>query len=95
MRLRYTATARTEIADILTTIASENPEAAERVASAIKSAAARLLRFPLIGRRTDMTDVRVKLARPYHHLIFYSVERETVVIRNVRHPAQRRPKADR
>jgi plasmid stabilization system protein ParE len=33
----------------------------------------------------------MRIARPYHYLIFYQIVDETVIVRNVRHPARRRP----
>jgi hypothetical protein len=32
----------------------------------------------------------MKIVRPFRHLIFYSIDDQGVVIRNVRHPARRR-----
>ena len=91
MRTRYTATARAEANEIFAHIARDNPVAAAAVAVAIKDAIARLAIFPRIGTATNDPKVFIKIARPYHYLIFFSVERETVVVRRVRHPARQRP----
>ncbi len=50
MKVRYTATARDEIADIISYIGRDNPRAAARVASAIEIAITLLSRHPRIGR---------------------------------------------
>ena len=95
MRIRYTATARAEADEIFNCIERDNPVAAAAVAAAIKDAIARLGIFPRVGAATNDPNVFVKLARPYHYLIFYSLERDTVIIRRVRHPARQRPPSGR
>ena len=91
MRVRYTATARGEVDAISARIAADNPAAAVAVANAIKAAADRLRSFPRIGSQTNAAGVSMRIARPYHYLIFYAVVDQTIFIRNVRHPARRRP----
>ena len=91
MRLRYTATARNEVEAILDRIINNNPSAAASVAAAIKTAAFRLRSFPLIGTETNRNGIYMEIACPYHYLIFYEINGQTVVIRNVRHRARRRP----
>jgi plasmid stabilization system protein ParE len=88
MNIHYTDTARTEEIDILTRIATDNPTAATMVALAMRMAVDRLRHFPHIGGWTDDNDVLVTISRPYNYLIFYCIEQDTVVIRNVRHPAR-------
>jgi plasmid stabilization system protein ParE len=80
MRIRYTETARAEATEIFEHIARDNPAAAATVAAAINGAIARLAVFPRIGAATNDPSVFIKIARPYHHLIFYSSERDTVMI---------------
>ena len=91
MRIRYTETARAEATEIFKNIARDYPDAAATVAAAINGAIARLAVFPRIGAATNDPSVFIKIARPYHYLIFYSIERDTVMIRRVRHPARQRP----
>ena len=88
MRLLYTDVARREASDILAHIAQHNATAAEAVAHAIESTIARLFAFPLLGSQTDMAGVRMIVARPHPYLIFYSIEDDELVIRNIRHPAR-------
>ena len=91
MRIRYTATARSEADEIFKHIARDNPVAAAAVAAAIKDAIERLAAFPRIGAATSDPAVFIKIARRYHYLIFYTIERDTIIIRRVRHPARQRP----
>jgi plasmid stabilization system protein ParE len=91
MRIRYTATARAEADEIFKHIARDNQTAATAVAAAIKNGIARLAAFPRIGAATTDPNVFTKIALPYHYLIFFSIDRDTVIIRRVRHPARRRP----
>ena len=91
MRVRYTATALRDIDEILARIAGDNPSAAAAVAIAIRTSVARLAAFPRIGAETDIPGIFVKLVRTYRYLIFYRIDGHTVVVRNVRHPARRRP----
>jgi len=91
MKLRFTSTARADIAAILSRIAEGNPTAASSVAATIKATVARLRSFPFIGAETDDRGVYMRIARPYHYLIFYQIVDETVIVRNVGHPARRRP----
>jgi plasmid stabilization system protein ParE len=58
------------------------------VVAAIKDDIATLTLFPRIGSATDDPAVLIKIARPYHYLIFYSIAGNAVLIRRVRHPAR-------
>ena len=91
MRGRYTASARTDIDNILTRIGKDNPAAKTAVGAAIKVAITRLCSFPYLGAVTDQSGIYMKIARPYHYQIFYRIASDTLVIRSVRHPARRRP----
>jgi plasmid stabilization system protein ParE len=91
MTVRYTATAHAETDDILARIAKDNPDAAVAVGAAIRAAVAQLSSFPRMGTETDEPGIYLRIARPYRYLIFYRVEHEKIVIRNIRHPARRRP----
>jgi plasmid stabilization system protein ParE len=91
MNIQYTATVRAEIDGILAYIAGDNPPAATAVSAAIDTAISRLRTFPRMGTSTDVEDVYMKIARPYRYLIFYSVIENTIIVRNVRHPARQHP----
>jgi len=95
MRGRYTATARIEVEEILAHIAGDNVSAATAVGAAIKLAVAQLQAFPRLGTITDEAGIFLKIARPYRYLIFYSATGDTIIVRNVRHPARQYPRVDR
>lgn len=91
MTVRFTDTATSDLDEIFARVGVDNPVAAAGIALAIKGAVARLQLFPRIGAETDQPGIYIKIVRPYRYLIFYWIDRNTVVIRNVRHPARQRP----
>lgn len=91
MRVRFTATASNEIALILTDLGQKNLSAADRVASRIRDLVERLREFPLSGAPTDNPDVRVAVLIPFPYLVFYMVQGDYLIVRNVRHAARKRP----
>jgi plasmid stabilization system protein ParE len=88
MKTRLTSTARAEIDDILSHIADDNPAAAHDVSVALYETIARLGQFPRLAAETDVPGVYMFPALPYRYLVFCSTEKETVIIRNVRHSAR-------
>lgn len=90
MRRRYTETANHESEQLFASIAADNPAAAAKIAATIEATIARLSSFPRLGAETDVDAVRVIVARPYAYLIYYTVENDVLLIRNIRHPARRR-----
>jgi plasmid stabilization system protein ParE len=92
MKVRFTETANDENEELLATIAADNPPAADSVATAIEATIARLSAFPHLGSQTDVSGVSLMVARPYAVLIFYAVENDLLVIRNIRHPSRQRPR---
>jgi plasmid stabilization system protein ParE len=95
MKVRYTDTANDENDQLLSGIAAGNLAAAADVAATIEAAVARLSSFPRLGAKTDVAGVRLIVARPYPHLIFYAIENDVLIVRNIRHPARRRPPNER
>jgi len=95
MRVRFTDTANDETYQLLAHIAADNPSAAAAVAGIIEATVARLSGFPRLGAATDVPGVRIIVARPHPYLVFYAIERDVLIVRNVRHPARRRPPDDR
>ncbi|HTV26812.1 MAG TPA: type II toxin-antitoxin system RelE/ParE family toxin [Xanthobacteraceae bacterium] len=92
MKVRYTESANDENDQLLAGIAAGNPTAAADVAAAIEATVARLGSFPRLGVETDLPGVRLTVARPYTYLIFYAIERDVLVVRNIRHPSRPRPR---
>jgi toxin ParE1/3/4 len=90
MRIRYTATAFAELGHILSYIANDNPLAAEEVATVIRATIARLAEYPRMAIETDFLGARVSPVLPYRYLVFYNIDEECVIIRNIRHAARAR-----
>jgi toxin ParE1/3/4 len=92
MKVRFTETANDENDQLLVSIATDNPTAAANIAASIEATIARLGAFPRLGAETDFAGVRVVVARPYPYLIFYAIENDVLLIRNIRHPSRQRPR---
>jgi len=90
MKVRYTATALSEIEDILTYIAKDDPSAALRVSVTILSTIDRVADFPHIAIESNVPDVRVAPVLPYRYLVFFSFTEGVLVVRNVRHSGRER-----
>ena len=91
MKVHYTETALAEVNDILSYIAKDNPLAADEVGAVMRATITRLADFPRLAIETNVPDVRVAPVLPYRYLIFYSVDDDSLVIRNVRHTARKWP----
>jgi plasmid stabilization system protein ParE len=92
MKVRYAESANDENDQLLAAIAADNPIAAAAVAAAIEATVARLSSFPRLGAETDLAGVRLTVARPYGYLIFYAVEHDLLIVRNIRHPSRQWPR---
>jgi toxin ParE1/3/4 len=90
MTVQYTETAAEEIEDILSYIAKDNSDAALRVSAAILATIDRIAEFPLMGVETDAAEVRVTPVLPYRYLVFFSIDEDALIIRNIRHGRQKR-----
>jgi toxin ParE1/3/4 len=91
MRVRFTATAFAEVNEIRAYIAKDNPTAAKAVIFRVEQVIARIGQFPPIAQAIDQSGVRVFPVGPFPYLVFYTVEGDEVIIRNVRHGRRRRP----
>lgn len=88
MRVRYTKSALAEIGEILSYIAKDNPLAADEVAAVLGATVRRLSQYPRLAIETDDPEVRIMPMLPYRYLIFYTVDQDSIIIRNVRHSAR-------
>jgi toxin ParE1/3/4 len=89
-RIHYTETALAEIEEILIHIARDNPMAARRVALTIIALISRVTEYPHTAVETDIPDVRVAPALPYRYIVFFTVTKDALIVRNVRHAARDR-----
>lgn len=88
MKLRYTTNALAELDQILTTIAVQSPQDAQRVQARVRSIVELLLQFPESGQSTTTPTLRRVVATPYPYLIFYQHIDDEIVIVGVRHGAR-------
>ena len=88
MRVRYTDVALREVDEILSYIAKDNPLAADEVSALLQATVRRLANYPRLAIETDEPSVRMAPVLPYRYLIFYTVDQDSFVIRNVRHSAR-------
>lgn len=84
MKVRFTSVARREIAEILSYIAHDNPAAVQRVASEIESTVALLSRHPRIAMVVHESGIRAKLLGRFQYRIFYTIDEDILIVRNVR-----------
>ncbi len=90
MKVRYTETARFELEEIGEYIASDNIAAARALVRRIKYVIDRIGEFPEMATQVGESKVRIFPVPPFPYLIFYTVERGEVIIRNVRHAGRDR-----
>lgn len=92
-----TSQAEADIAEAITRLLEANPEAAQRFVSDLQNLARILSRFPElypIQRRSSKPEwqkVRMAVLRRFGHLVFYTYENNTVIIRRVVHGARNEP----
>jgi toxin ParE1/3/4 len=58
----------------------------------VEELAARLARFPKMGRPNYKPGVRMIPVRRYPFLVFYTIEADEIFILSVRHAARKRPR---
>jgi toxin ParE1/3/4 len=90
MKVRWTEVAFTELNEIHSYIAKDNPAAAKTVVIRIEQVVARLARFPHMTGTTGASGIRVFPALPFPYLVFYTAEGDELIIRNIRHGRRRR-----
>ncbi|QAU49680.1 type II toxin-antitoxin system RelE/ParE family toxin [Bradyrhizobium guangzhouense] len=90
MRLRVVSTAFAELAEIAEFIARDNPDASRGVVRRIEEVFTRIKQFPYMAHPADTSDIRIYPVRPFPYLVFYSIEQDEIIVRNVRHEARRR-----
>jgi toxin ParE1/3/4 len=87
----YTRTALAEIDDICSFIARDNPAAAMSIAAAIQRTIDSIERRPTAAPIVHGGKVRAKLVGKHQYRIFYEIQNQDVIIRNVRHTRRQRP----
>jgi plasmid stabilization system protein ParE len=91
MKVFYTETALAEIDEICSYVERDNPVAAAEIAAAIQRTIDRLAKRPKSAPIVHGEKVQAKLVERYQYRIFFEVEGETLIIRNVRSTRRQRP----
>src|ERR1700682_3630761 len=91
MKVFYTETALAEINEICSYIERDSPIAAAEVSAAIQRTIDRLARRPKSAPIVHGEKVQAKLVGRYQYRIFFEVEGDTLIIRNVRSTRRQRP----
>ena len=94
MRLRFSPQAYADIADIHEYIAQHSPQAATAVAAQIRTTSLLLARYPALGHKTDIPDVRVFPTARFPYLVYHKVQQDELVVIHVRHGRRDAPTAD-
>jgi len=92
MKVRYSSLALIELDEILAAIATENPNAARRLATRIERVTERIARFPDAAPRVaQRPDVRIVPLVRFPYLIHYTVDADEALILRIRHGARTSP----
>lgn len=92
-----TSPAEADIADCIGYLLERNPVAAERFVAELQTLSRRLAEFPewyprqRRSQRPEWQEVRMAVLRRFGHLVFYTFDGNTVVIRRVIHAARNLP----
>lgn len=74
MKLRYSPRATADLEDIADYLRSKSPQGAKRVRAAILATLKIIARFPRMGRRQTVGNVRKLGVRKYPYLIYYRLD---------------------
>jgi len=92
MQIVWTRKALRHLADIQTYIEQDKPEAARKVAAALRKTVAYLARHPHLGRPGRKAGTRELVVADTPYIVPYQVRDDRLVILAVLHGAQRQPK---
>lgn len=90
LAINWREEARSDLRQIITYIAAHNPDAAERLQSAIEFAAERLSDYPNMHRVGRATDTREAVVHP-NYILVYRVGETMIEILNVMHTRRQYP----
>ncbi len=92
-----TSQAEADIAEAITYLLEQNPGAAEKFVFDLQSLARRLSRLPELyplqrrSNKPEWQNVRMAVLRRFGHIVFYTFDNNTVVIRRIVHGARNEP----
>ena len=93
MRLEWSARATLRLVEIWEYIAKDSPESAAKTAQQIRDCVANLSRFPNLGHRTSLPNVRRVIVPGKRFVVEYPIRSEAIVVVNVWHGAQLKTRA--
>jgi toxin ParE1/3/4 len=88
MRIRWTAPAADDLAQIVEYIRKDNPAAARRVARSIYQEIAQLRKFPNVGRVGLAMNTRELTFAPWPYVAVYEIIKDDIQVLRIRHAAQ-------
>ena len=94
MRVKWARLALVDLIAAQDHIATENPDAARRIAARIHEATRRLGDYPLIGRVGDDPDTREWPVRRTPYLVVYEIRDDAIEILRVWHMRRDRTRTD-
>jgi plasmid stabilization system protein ParE len=92
-----TSRAEADIAHAIEYLLARNSTAAERFVDDLQALTRRLERFPELyprqrrSSRPEWQNIRMAVLRRFSHIVFYTYENDTVIIRRVIHAARNEP----
>ncbi len=89
--LVFRRAAQCDLEEIEAYLDEKSAQAAVNVLTDIHDVITLLSNFPLIGRHLEGRDARVKLSTRYHYQIVYSVDGDSVIIRQIVHSSRDMP----
>lgn len=89
LTLRFTPTARSDIARILDYVGNQSPQARNAIEAGLHGVFDLLQNFPLAGTATTHKDLRRCVVAPFPYVVFYRVKPSTLFSVAVRHTARR------
>jgi plasmid stabilization system protein ParE len=90
VRVRYSAPAAAELAELLDYIAERSPQGARKVLIRIRQVERHIGRFPKLGSPTHDPLLRAMLTLPYPYVLLYEEQAGEVIVHRVRHAARQR-----
>lgn len=87
MRLRISEPARDDLLEIWQHVASNNPDAAERLMQSFKEKFEKLLRFPNLGRERPELAIGIRSFAVGKYIVLYQPTDDVLEIVRVRHGA--------
>lgn len=92
MKVRWTPEAEADRAEVVDNIAADNPIAAIRMDELFSDAAAKLVRYPYLGRTGEIPGTRELIPHERYRLV-YEIESETAWILALVHTSRQWPPA--